>query len=246
MKQTFVIDIDLDDRYYILRDYVGKPDCSCNLEKLLRLDYHPEVGDTVYFISNHYWYKGIIARGFIFELLEEKGVNGVDIRLTVMINPKEQPILTFDQIELALPNINWKEGWNNILLSSSDAKILSDLWESFLEKNEIYRGEQSTYKASKIYDAADEIFEEYGDASLEVDMLFNYHDLLKCCDDELLDKFDISYNTKVEFFDEDEVEAGEPNYMYEDPTVIWTPQKKNKLGCLRISCRGYEFENGGE
>lgn len=58
-------------------------------------------------------------------------------------------------------------------------------------------------KADKMYRAADEKFEEYGDGSLEVDMLFNYSDLFDFCDDESLDTFDVSYNTEVEFFPEE-------------------------------------------
>ena len=99
-------------------------------------------------------------------------------------------------------------------------------------------------KADKMYRAADEKFEEYGDGSLEVDMLFNYSDLFDFCDDELLDTFDVSYNTEVEFFPEEERGPYDPPYMYDDPAIIWTPKKENPLGKLQITCRGYEFDNG--
>ena len=95
-----------------------------------------------------------------------------------------------------------------------------------------------------MYWAADEMFKEYGDGSLEVDMLFNYSDLLGFCDDELLDTFDVSYNTEVEFIPEEERDPDDPPYMYDDPAIIWTPKKENSLGELQITCRGYEFDNG--
>lgn len=99
-------------------------------------------------------------------------------------------------------------------------------------------------RSQKMYWAADEMFEEYGDGSLEVDMLFNYSDLFDFCDDELLDTFDVSYNTEVEFFPEEERGPYDPPYMYDDPAIIWTPKKENPLGKLQITCRGYEFDNG--
>ncbi len=99
-------------------------------------------------------------------------------------------------------------------------------------------------KSDKMYWAADEVFEEYGDGSLEVDMLFNYSDLFKFCDEELLDVFDVSYKTDVEFFPEEERGPYDPPAMYDDPAIIWTPKKDNSLGKLMITCRGYEFDNG--
>lgn len=52
-----------------------------------------------------------------------------------------------------------------------------------------------TEKADKLYDEAEITFEEYEDGSLDVDMLFNYSDLLKYCTEDLLETFDVSYNT---------------------------------------------------
>lgn len=100
-----------------------------------------------------------------------------------------------------------------------------------------------TEKAHKLYDEAEITFEEYSDGSLDVDMLFNYSDLLKYCTEDLLDTFDVSYNAEVEFYEEEDCLPDEPPYSYKDPTVIWTPRKQNLLGKLLVTCRGYEFEN---
>ena len=100
-----------------------------------------------------------------------------------------------------------------------------------------------TEKAHKLYDEAEITFEEYEDGSLDVDMLFNYSDLLKYCTEDLLETFDVSYNTEVEFYEEADRLHDEPPYSYKDPTVIWTPRKQNLLGKLMVTCRGYEFEN---
>lgn len=243
MKQTFVVDIEYDSQYKILSDYVGRPQCYSNLKVPLPNDAKADVGDTVFFRCNHYWYKGIAAKGFVSELIEGKG-NWVDVRFTVMINPEEKPLLSIKELEESLPNINWKDRHCSILLEANDAEIFNDRWEMFLQANNIYRGEKMTYKADKLYDVADATFEEYGDGSLEVDMLFNYSDLLEFCDDEFLDLFDVSYKTDVEFFEKDECMPDEKPYMYDDPAIIWTPKKENPLGKLMITCRGYEFDNG--
>lgn len=241
MRQTFIADIEFDDRYRIFCDYVGKPDCYCEKEVLLLKGQKANIGDTVFFRCLHYWYKGIVAKGFVCEIVED---NRVNVEFNVTINPKEKPLLSLAELEEILPDKNWKDRYSHILLNADEALKLSDKWESFLERNNIYRGEKMTYKAEKMYCAADDMFEEYGDGSLEVDMLFNYKDLLKFCDDILLDSFDVSYNTEVELFPEEECSPDEKPYMYDDPEIIWTPKNNSPYGRLMITCRGYEFDNG--
>lgn len=241
MRQTFIADIEYDDQYKILCDYVGKSDCYCDKEVLLLKGQEAKIADTVFFRCLHYWYKGIVAKGFVYDIVED---NCVNVRMTVIINPEEKPLLSLAEQDEILPDKDWKDHYSHVLLNADEALILSDRWESFLKKNNICRGEEMSYKADKMYWTADDIFEEYGNGSIEVDTLLNYNDLLKFCDDTFLDFFDIDYKTNVEFFPEEECSPDEKPYMYDNPAIIWTPKKSNLLGKLMITCRGYEFDNG--
>lgn len=106
-------------------------------------------------------------------------------------------------------------------------------------------------KAQEMYHAAEEAFSDYWDP-LVTDMMFNYSDLLKFCDEELLEMFDVSYDTEVEPNSEDErhsivgsdSDSDEPEYAYEYPAIIWTPKKGRALSTLIIDCSGYRFEDG--
>lgn len=106
-------------------------------------------------------------------------------------------------------------------------------------------------KAQKIYRAAEEAFSDYWDP-LVTDMMFNYSDLLKYCDEELLEMFDVSYDTEVEPNSEDERhsigdsddDSDEPEYSYEYPSIIWTPKKGCASSALTIDCSGYSFDDG--
>lgn len=106
-------------------------------------------------------------------------------------------------------------------------------------------------KAQEMYHAAEEAFSDYWDP-LVTDMMFNYSDLLKFCDEELLEMFDVSYDTEVEPNSEEELhsivgsdsDSDEPEYAYEYPAIIWTPKKGCALSTLMIDCSGYRFEDG--
>ena len=134
MKQTFVVDISYDSQYKILSDYVGKPQCECNMEILLRKDQRANIGDIVFFRCLHYWYKGIAAKGLVEEVVDQ---NCVDVRFTILINPEEHPFLSFSELEEVLPNKNWKDRYSDIRLDADEAQILNDKWDMYLEKNKI-------------------------------------------------------------------------------------------------------------
>lgn len=132
MKQTFVVDITYDSRYKIISDYVGKLQCECNMEILLRKDQRANIGDIVFFRCLHYWYKGIAAKGLVEGIVDK---NCVDVRFTIVINPEEHPFLSFSELEEVLPNKNWKDHYSDIRLDVDEAQILSDKWDMYLEKN---------------------------------------------------------------------------------------------------------------
>ena len=102
-------------------------------------------------------------------------------------------------------------------------------------------------KAEILYDEAVKTFEEYGKDDMCVwEMLDYYYGLLCYCNEELLDLFEVSYDTELWPYIEEKLEPDEePNSdSYIDPSVMWTPKKDNQMGQLWISCRGYSFKNG--
>ena len=135
MKQTFVVDINYDDEYRIIYDCVNKAQelqGYLTKEVLLLKDQRANVGDTVYFRCLYYWYKGIIAMGVVDELVED---NCVDVKFVVAINPKEQPFLSITELEQVLPNKNWKDRYDHIVLDIDEAQILDDTWNLFMKTN---------------------------------------------------------------------------------------------------------------
>lgn len=133
MKQTFVVDIGYDNQYRIICDLVNEPlepHSYLTKEVVLLKDQRANVGDTVYFRCLHYWYKGIIAMGVVDELVED---NCVNVKFLVTINPKEQPILSISELEKVLPNKNWKDRYNHIVLDFNEAQILDDTWGLFIK-----------------------------------------------------------------------------------------------------------------
>lgn len=70
--------------------------------------------------------------GVVDELVED---NSVDVKFIVAINPKEQPILSISELEKVLPNKNWKDRYNRIVLDFDEAQILNDTWELFMKTN---------------------------------------------------------------------------------------------------------------
>lgn len=78
-------------------------------------------------------------------------------------------------------------------------------------------------KAEILYDEAVKTFEEYGKNDMCVwEMLDYYYGLLCYCNDELLDLFDISYDTELWPYHEEKLEPDEEPYSdsYEDPSVM--------------------------
>lgn len=135
MKQTFVVDIGYDDQYRIISDWVNETQelqGYITKEVLLLKNQRANVGDTVYFRCLHYWYKGIIAMGVVDELVDD---NCIDVKFVVAINPKEKPILSIVELEKVLPNKNWKDRYDRILLDFDEAQILDDTWELFMKTN---------------------------------------------------------------------------------------------------------------
>ena len=135
MEQTFVVDIGYDDQYRIISDWVNETQelqGYITKEVVLLKDQRANVGDTVYFRCLHYWYKGIIAMGVVDELVDD---NCIDVKFVVAINPKEKPILSIAELEKVLPNKNWKDRYDRILLDFDEAQILDDTWELFMKTN---------------------------------------------------------------------------------------------------------------
>lgn len=132
MNQTFMVNINYDSAYKALYDFVEKRQWECTRTTLLRIDQRANIGDVVYFRCLHYWYKGIIAKGVVDELVED---NCVDVKFIVAINPKEQPILSIAELEKVLPNKNWKDRCDYITLDIDEAQILDDTWKLFMKTN---------------------------------------------------------------------------------------------------------------
>lgn len=133
MKQTFVVDIGYDDQYRTICDLVNEPlepHSYLTKEVVLLKDQRANVGDTVYFRCLHYWYKGIIAMGGVDELVDD---NCIDVKFVVAINPKEKPIMSIAVLEKVLPNKNWKDRYDCIVLDFDEAQILDDTWELFMK-----------------------------------------------------------------------------------------------------------------
>ena len=131
VKQTFVTDILYDSQYKILCDYVGKPDCECSLDVPLPIDQNAEIGDTVYFRCLHYWYKGIVAKSFINQIVES---NVVEVRFSAIINPKRHSILSLSELEEILPNKGWNDRHAHILLDTDEAQLLNSRWDLLIGK----------------------------------------------------------------------------------------------------------------
>ena len=208
---------------------------------------YAEVGDRAYFVMLHYWDKGICACGKITDVRQIKDQYVAWIKLTLMINPKEKPILPLKDIQAAIPNFDWLNSPSGTHLLKMYANKLESLWNLHIVSNDIgeeYFVETLSPKAKKMSYDADAAFEDYGDGGCEADAIYNYDCFLEASDDDLLELFDVSYKADPIFFDKEECSEDEKPYMYDDPTIILTPKEKKPFGKLCITCRGYEFDDG--
>lgn len=206
-----------------------------------------EVGDRVFYVMLHFWDKGICACGRITDVRRRKGRFVASIKLTLMINPEEKPILPLKVIQNEISNFDWLNAENGSLLLKMYANRLEGLWNLHIKENNIgeeFLEDSLSPKANRMSKDAEAAFEEYGDCRSEADALYNYHCFLKACGDDLLDLFDVSYHTDLEYTPDEELVDGESNLTYEDPTITLSPKKKTSLGYVCISCRGFEFCDG--
>lgn len=231
-------------RYNNLLDYAKE---DLRVQEYMKDGQYVEVDDRVYFVMLHYWDKGICASGTITDIRQEDGGYAVMIKINMMINPLKEPLLPLKDIQAAIPNFDWENAADGTQLLKMYANKLEGMWNLHIIDNNIGEAfliETLTPKARKMSDEAEATFEEYSDGGCDADALYNYDCFLEACDDDLLDLFDVTYNTELDYTPDDELADGENNLTYEDPTITLTPKQTKSFDHLSISCRGYEFGDG--
>ncbi|MBP3228557.1 MAG: hypothetical protein J6M53_07255 [Bacteroidaceae bacterium] len=58
-----------------------------------------------------------------------------DLRPRVMLHPDRDPILTTEELERAIPGVDWRGGHSGVVLSEADSTKLGRLWSKFISKH---------------------------------------------------------------------------------------------------------------
>lgn len=101
----------------------------------------PKWGDRFYLIKVGGGERGIVMSGVFISKAYEIA-NGqydapyMDMHVNFILNPKEAPMLTTDELSKLIPSFDWEQSPSGCMLSSEEAQKMEHIWKQYLLKVE--------------------------------------------------------------------------------------------------------------